>query len=89
MNPPRAYLILGATGGIGSHLARNLAADGHRLFLSGRDEAKLAGSGRDLNAAWQSADATDSTQVNAVFATAREQLGGLDDGRSSVYVRSA
>lgn len=78
MNPCRAYLIFGATGGIGSHVARNLAADGHRLFLSGRDEAKLALLGRELNAGWQAADATDSTRVNAVFAAAREQLGGLD-----------
>lgn len=78
MNTPRSYLIFGATGGIGSHVARTLAADGQRLFLSGRNEAKLTGLGRDLNAAWQSADATDSTQVNAVFAAAREQLGGLD-----------
>lgn len=78
MKAPRAYLIFGATGGIGSHLARTLTADGHRLFLSGRDKAKLTGLGRDLNAAWQSADATDSTQVNAVFAAANEQLGGFD-----------
>jgi 3-oxoacyl-[acyl-carrier protein] reductase len=78
MRPSRAYLIFGATGGIGSHLARNLAADGHRLFLSGRDQTKLALLGRELDAAGQPADATDSTQVKAVFAAAREQLDVLD-----------
>lgn len=78
MNTPRSYLIFGATGGIGSHLARSQAASGQRLFLSGRDEAKLALLGHELNAAWQAADATDSLNVHAVFAAAREQLGGLD-----------
>ncbi|MGI8650626.1 MAG: SDR family NAD(P)-dependent oxidoreductase, partial [Rubrobacter sp.] len=36
-----AYVILGATGGIGSELSRRLAAKGAKLILGGRDEAKL------------------------------------------------
>lgn len=35
-------LIIGATGGIGSEVARQLAASGANLFLAGRNENKLA-----------------------------------------------
>ena len=36
------YVVLGATGGIGSTLCRQLAKCGARLMIAGRDEAKLA-----------------------------------------------
>ena len=42
MPEQNAYVILGAYGGIGSELARRLAAKGTRLMLVGRDEARLA-----------------------------------------------
>jgi len=34
-------LIVGGGGGIGSAVARLLAADGHRLFLAGRNTARV------------------------------------------------
>ena len=39
---PRTILITGASGSIGSALAREYAADGRRLVLQGRNEAKLS-----------------------------------------------
>ena len=78
MKLPRRYLVFGATGGIGSHLARGLVADGDRVFLTGRDPAKLGRLRDELNAPGLGADATDSAQVQAVFEAAREALGGLD-----------
>ncbi len=78
MNPPRAYLIFGATGGIGSHLARTLAAGGNQIFLSGRNEEKLQQFAGELSAGYLPADATDSAQVRAVFAAALQHLAALD-----------
>ena len=40
-DPTPSYLVFGATGGIGSELCRHLAAQGARLVLAGRNEAKL------------------------------------------------
>ena len=39
---PRAILITGASSGLGAALARHYAAQGVRLFLHGRDDARLA-----------------------------------------------
>ncbi|WP_445945698.1 SDR family NAD(P)-dependent oxidoreductase [Shewanella sp.] len=36
------YLITGASSGLGAALAHEYAQDGHELYLTGRDEAKLA-----------------------------------------------
>jgi NAD(P)-dependent dehydrogenase (short-subunit alcohol dehydrogenase family) len=44
------YVILGAAGGIGSHLARRLHVSGARLVVAGRDEAKLAPLASELEA---------------------------------------
>lgn len=74
----RNVVVFGATGGIGSHLARTLAADGHRLFLSGRNEEKLQQFAGELSAGYLPADATDSAQVRAVFAAALQHLAALD-----------
>ncbi len=74
----RNIVVFGATGGIGSHLARTLAAGGHRLFLSGRNGEKLRTFADELKAGCLPADATDSDQVRAVFAAARQDLGTID-----------
>jgi NAD(P)-dependent dehydrogenase (short-subunit alcohol dehydrogenase family) len=42
MSDGGSYIILGASGGIGSALTRRLAARGARLVLAARDEARLA-----------------------------------------------
>jgi NAD(P)-dependent dehydrogenase (short-subunit alcohol dehydrogenase family) len=63
---PPLHVILGATGGIGSALARELAADGARLVLAGRDEQKLAALAGDLGAAAVHTAAIDATRFDAV-----------------------
>ena len=49
-------VILGATGGVGSALARNLSKRGSRLNLIGRDHQKLAQLADELNAQSQVID---------------------------------
>lgn len=53
----RSILVTGAAGGLGSHIARQLADAGAALTLVGRDESKLTGLGID-GAATASVDLT-------------------------------
>ncbi len=76
----KRVLVTGASGGIGSACARTFAAEGARVAIHyhrGRERAE------DLAAELGGApvigaDLTDETQVDALFAQAREQLGGVD-----------
>ena len=72
------YLIFGAYGGIGSELARRLAARGAYLALSGRDPGRTGELADELEAFALPADATDFDAVDDVVQGAREELGGLD-----------
>jgi NAD(P)-dependent dehydrogenase (short-subunit alcohol dehydrogenase family) len=66
-------LITGASGGIGSAIARALAEEGFRLFLVGRNLEKLTVPGEALQA-----DLTDDAQLRATAAKVREVFGGVD-----------
>lgn len=72
-----AIVIFGAYGGIGSELARRLAARGYRLMLAGRNADKLSALATELNAASSVVEATDSAQIEAAVARAAEMFGGL------------
>lgn len=69
--------VLGASGALGSRIARELDARGARLLLVGRDDAALA----DVLPYAERvvvADVADSGAGEAVASAARERLGGLD-----------
>lgn len=74
-------LIFGATGGIGSALARRLQRDGHDLFLTARDGAKLEALAQQLGVPCGSADVLDETALAAVVEAAvahgQGRLAGL------------
>jgi NAD(P)-dependent dehydrogenase (short-subunit alcohol dehydrogenase family) len=80
----QAHLIFGAYGGIGSALARSLTAAGHRVALSGRDEARLHALADELGATALPADATDFSAVQDVVGEAQVALGGLNGVASCV-----
>jgi len=73
-------LITGASGGIGSAIARALAGQGARLALSGSNEEKLSKFADELggNHAILVCDLSDPQSVDALVPAALEALGQLD-----------
>ncbi len=71
-------LIFGATGGIGTALARRLVAAGARVVLAGRHEGRLNALAQELGVAAHVVDATSLTAVEGVVTQTVEQYGRLD-----------
>jgi 3-oxoacyl-[acyl-carrier protein] reductase len=71
-------LVTGASGGIGSAIARSLAGQGARLALSGSNEAKLSAFASELggNHVPLVCDLGDDAAVDALVPQAAEALGG-------------
>lgn len=69
-------LIYGATGGIGSCLARLLADAGAHLHLVGRNPAKLEALARELGAGWTPADVLEDGTFERVAQAAPSVLDG-------------
>ncbi|MEM8835994.1 MAG: SDR family oxidoreductase [Planctomycetota bacterium] len=75
----RNYLILGATGGIGSSLAKRLADAGAALAIAGRDESKVGQLASEVGAAHHEAfDATDHDGVVAFVDAFAKSAGRID-----------
>ena len=73
-------LVTGASGGIGSAIARGLAAQGARVALSGTREDALRGVAEELGGdhVILTADLSDVASVDGLVPRAVEQLGKLD-----------
>ncbi|KQR83990.1 3-oxoacyl-[acyl-carrier-protein] reductase [Sphingomonas sp. Leaf343] len=73
-------LVTGASGGIGSAIARALAAQGARLAVSGSNVAKLEAFLETLDGdhVALACDLSDAAQVDALVPQAVEKLGRLD-----------
>lgn len=84
MSESRAYVIVGAAGGIGTALCRTLAARGPcNLMLAGRDPNKLDALAEELRpagatVATRSLNAIDPAPVDALFAEAVSLFGGVN-----------
>ncbi|MEJ7933623.1 3-oxoacyl-[acyl-carrier-protein] reductase [Sphingobium sp. AN558] len=74
-------LVTGASGGIGSAIARALAAQGATLALSGSNEDKLKGFAADLGGDHRTlvCNLSDPASVDALVPQAVEALGGRID----------
>lgn len=75
--PQPAVIIFGGTGGIGSALARQLAAAGWRLAIVAREQGRLDSLGSELNVDVFRADATDSAAVEPCFDAIMEKHGAV------------
>lgn len=71
------YVILGATGGVGSELARRLATKG-KLMLAARDRDKLQELSSSLGAESVVVEATEASQIEACIKRAIEVYGKID-----------
>ncbi|MGM0705210.1 MAG: SDR family NAD(P)-dependent oxidoreductase [Bacteroidota bacterium] len=74
------FVIIGATGGIGSEVARRLADDGARLVLGARTESdlnELAGS-LDTETTVHPLDATEYEPVQGIIDAATDTYGQID-----------
>ena len=76
-NERPVYVVLGATGGIGSELCRRLAADGAQIVAGGRDEDKLGKLADEHGAHTVTLDATQTGDVDRVFQEAVDQYGHI------------
>lgn len=80
--PARIALITGASGGIGSAIARRFAAEGFRLALCGRNTEKLesvrAGLPQGTEALLLPGDVNDAGYQDACLAAVQARFGGLD-----------
>lgn len=76
----RAYVLTGASRGLGLATARELAADGARVIVSGRDEKAAQAAARELGpgAVGVGADNADPATAARLIALARERFGRFD-----------
>jgi 3-oxoacyl-[acyl-carrier protein] reductase len=84
----RVYVLTGASRGLGFATAQALVADGARVVLSSRDEARVAAAVEELggatHAAGVAADLSDPDTPRELVDTAIEAFGRLDGGLISV-----
>ena len=77
-NRQAVYLILGATGGIGSELGRQLAAGGAQLMLGSRTSETLGKLASELQAEQFVLDATQTDQVERSVQQTVDRYGRID-----------
>ncbi|QDU78438.1 3-oxoacyl-[acyl-carrier-protein] reductase FabG [Polystyrenella longa] len=74
----KKYLIFGATGCVGSLVAKQLVGDGARMMLTGRDEEKLKRLSELLGQPYVVVEARQPPQIEEAFEAAVEQMAGID-----------
>jgi NAD(P)-dependent dehydrogenase (short-subunit alcohol dehydrogenase family) len=79
-----AFVVLGATGGIGSALTRRLRAHGSHVLAAGRSPEKLQALAAETGAIPFVLDARHATEVTASLADALDRFGRLDGVASCV-----
>jgi NAD(P)-dependent dehydrogenase (short-subunit alcohol dehydrogenase family) len=84
MNEDRVYVVLGASGGIGSEVTRRLVARGDRVLGAARGEEGLHRLAGETGAETMAADVTSFEEVDRVIGHAMDSWGRLDGIVNSV-----
>src|SRR3954467_2050238 len=74
----KTALVTGASTGIGLATARRFAAEGARVYITGRREAELADAARETGAIPVVGDVSDPADLDRLFATIADAGAGLD-----------
>lgn len=74
----KRLLLTGAAGGIGSEVARGLAAGGAELLLVGQNEDRLQTLAEEIDQCYQLCDLTDAHSREALVERVRDWSAGLD-----------
>jgi len=75
---PGVFVVLGATGGVGSALTRRLAGQGHRVLAAGRSAERLEALASETGAKPFVLDARRTGEVLACLSAAMDHFGELD-----------
>lgn len=81
LRPPfqgTTHLVVGAAGGIGRVLTTALAGAGARVYMAGRDKARLEALATETGSIAAVCDARDFEAVTALVARAKEETGRFD-----------
>jgi NAD(P)-dependent dehydrogenase (short-subunit alcohol dehydrogenase family) len=85
----QAYVVLGASGGIGSAVARRLVERGDTVHLVGRQKDKVAALGEQLQSKWSAVDILqDEDAFDTVLSECDETLDGLVYAIGSINLKS-
>ena len=71
-------LVTGGSNGIGKEFARQLVAEGAKVYITGRNEQRLTAAAKEVGAIGIASDASDEKDVKAVFEQISEAGEGLD-----------
>ena len=74
----RKFIVLGASGGIGSETCRRLREDGAELLLLGRSEERTSALAAELNSPFQLVEATSIEQVEKCITHGYDTMGRVD-----------
>jgi NAD(P)-dependent dehydrogenase (short-subunit alcohol dehydrogenase family) len=83
-NGTPTFVVLGATGGIGSEVCRRLSADGANLVLGARTESDLDALASEVGGTAHPLDATQFEDVQGIIDAATDEYGAIDGIISAV-----
>jgi NAD(P)-dependent dehydrogenase (short-subunit alcohol dehydrogenase family) len=85
----KVAVIYGAGGGIGGAVARAFAAEGARLFLTGRDLAPVEAVAEDIDAEAAEVEALDEHAVDAHLRSVADAAGRVDISFNAIGIPNA
>jgi 3-oxoacyl-[acyl-carrier protein] reductase len=72
------FVVLGATGAVGSELSRRLIREGHDVLLCGRDQESLQDLAEELSALTQTVEALEPETITVCLERALNEFGRVD-----------
>jgi len=74
----QVVVVIGASGGLGSEIARTFSKAGNQVALAARDTAKLTSLANELNASTYTVDITDFSSVESLRSEVIQNYGRVD-----------